>query len=443
MMDLRVKGGTVITLDPAHQVFAADIYVKAQRIAAVGGTEQPAHMTLDATGMIVIPGLADLHNHLRDLTPGIKIGEGLRIDAFLRAMWRLSEHMGTAEYRVGALLGTARLLKAGVTSVVDHLYPFHRPGLLEAAIEGYQAAGIRWFVARGIMTRPYQPICEKETEAFRHIAAITDDVVPRERLFVAPVSFRQVTPSTFAKSRRLADRHGLRLYTHVAETPEEVASVRSDQGARPVEMLHRLGFAGQDTVLVHCVHLSAAEIGLLARSGTHVVVCPTNHMKLAKGVAPVPRLLGAGINVAIGVDGMDDLFNDMRQMMLMQGMHSSNPGVIPPSQALAMTARGGSAALGLGDELGSIEVGKRADLVCIDVSTAHLQPVLDPIWTVVNRVHGHDVAHVIVDGEVVVKNGRLTKVDEFALVEEAQGVSTAFLRRAGITTERVWAGPRA
>jgi 5-methylthioadenosine/S-adenosylhomocysteine deaminase len=166
-------------------------------------------------------------------------------------------------------------------------------------------------------------------------------------------------------------------------------------------------------------------------------------MKLAKGVAPVPRLLGAGINVAIGVDGMDDLFNDMRQMMLMQGMHSSNPGVIPPSQALEMTARGGSAALGLGDELGSIEVGKRADLVCIDVSTAHLQPVLDPIWTVVNRVHGHDVAHVIVDGEVVVKNGRLTKVDEFALVEEAQGVSTAFLRRAGITTERVWAGPRA
>ncbi|MGH9896123.1 MAG: amidohydrolase family protein, partial [bacterium] len=232
------------------------------------------------------------------------------------------------------------------------------------------------------------------------------------------------------------------LYTHVAETPDEVAWVRDDYGARPVKMLHRLGFAGQDTVLVHCVHLSAGEIGLLAKSGTHVVVCPTNHMKLAKGVAPVPRLLDAGVNVAIGVDGMDDVFNDMRQMMLVQGLHASNPGEIAPSQALEMATRGGSAALGLGDELGSIEVGKRADLVCIDVSTAHLQPVLDPVWTVVNRVHGHDVAHVVVDGEVVLRNGRLTKVDEFALVEEAQGVLRAFLRRAGITTERVWAGPR-
>jgi 5-methylthioadenosine/S-adenosylhomocysteine deaminase len=443
MMDLRVKGGTVITLDAAHQVLAADIYVKAQRIAAVGGAEQRAHTTLDATGMIVIPGLADLHDHLRDLTPGIKVGEGLAIDAFLRAMWRLGEHMGEAEYRVGASLGTARLLKAGVTSVVDHLYPFHRPRLLEAAIEGYRAAGIRWFVARGIMTRPHQPICEKEKDAFRHIAAITDEVVPRERLFVAPVSFRQVAPSTFATARRFADRHGLRLYTHVAETPEEVASVREHHGSRPVELLHRLGFAGQDTVLVHCVHLSASEIRLLAGSGTHVVVCPANHMKLAKGVAPIPRLLGAGINVALGVDGMDDLFNEMRQMMLVQGLHASNPGVIAPSQALEMTARGGSAALGLETELGSIEVGKRADLVCIDVSAAHLQPVLDPAWTVVNRVHGHDVAHVVVDGEVVVRNGRLTKVDEVALVEEAQRVSTAFLRRAGMTTERVWAGPRA
>jgi cytosine/adenosine deaminase-related metal-dependent hydrolase len=432
MMDLRVVGGTVITLDLGRRVIAADVYVKDGRIAAVGGALQNARMTLDARGMIIIPGLADLHDHLRDITPGIAIGEGLRIDAFLRAMWRLSEHMGPAEYRIGAALGTARLLKTGITSVVDHLYPFHRPGLLEASLEGYRAAGIRWFMARGIMTRPYRPICEREADAFRDIEAMADTVVPKERLFVAPVSFRQVAASTFAKARRFADRLGLRLYTHVAETKDEVAAVRREHGARPVELLHRLGFAGSDTALVHCVQLSAGEISKLAKSGTHVVVCPTNHMRLAKGVAPVPRMLEAGVNVALGVDGMDDLFNDMRQLMLIQGLHAANPGIIGPAKALEISALGGAAALGLGDELGSIEVGKRADLVCVDVTPAHIQPILDPIWAVVNRVHGHDVAHVVVDGQIVVKDGSLTKVDEAELVAEAQAISEAFLRRAGV-----------
>ena len=419
MMDLRIAGATVITLDADQKIVDADIYIRDGRFAAIGGPALPAHTTLDAHGMVVIPGLHNLHDHLRDLTPGIKIGEGLRIDAFLKTMWKLSEHMGPAEYRIGAALGTARLLKAGVTSVVDHLYPFHRPGLLEAAIEGYQATGIRWFVARGIMTRPYRPICEKESDAFRAIASIVDQTVPKERLLVAPVSFRQVAPATYAKARRFADRHGLRLYTHVAETRNEVDGITEAHGARPVELLHRLGFAGEDTILVHCVFLSAGEMRRLGRSGTHVVHCPTNHLKLAKGVAPVTRLLAAGVNVALGIDTMDDLFSEMRQVMLVQGLVASNPGAITPLRSLEMACKGGAAALGLGAELGSIEVGKRADLVCVDMRSAHLQPVLDPIWTVVNRAHGHDVSHVIVDGRVVVENGRLTQVDEAALIDEA------------------------
>ncbi|MGH8928689.1 MAG: amidohydrolase family protein [Acidimicrobiia bacterium] len=437
MMDLRIVGGTVITLDPAQRIVAADLYVNGGRIAGIGGPAKPARTILNAQGMVVIPGLLDLHDHLRDLTPGISIGEGLRIDAFLWTMWRLSEYMGPAEYRIAATLGTARLLKTGVTSVVDHLYPFHRPGLLEAAIEGYQASGIRWFVARGIMTRPYPPICETEGDAFRAITSIIDQTVPKERLLVAPVSFRQAAPSTFAKARRFADRHGLRLYTHVAETREEVEGIVRAHGARPVELLHRLGFTGEDTILVHCVFLSAREIRLLSRGGTHVVHCPTNHLKLAKGVAPVIRLITAGVNVALGVDTMDDLFSDMRQVMLVQGLMASNPGALTPQRSLEMASKGGAAALGLGTELGSIEIGKTADLVCVDLNAAHLQPVLDPVWTIVNRAHGHDVSHVVVAGRVVVENGRLTQVDEVALVKEVGDIAAAYLRRAGISTETV------
>jgi cytosine/adenosine deaminase-related metal-dependent hydrolase len=357
------------------------------------------------------------------------LGEGLKIDAFLQAYWRLSEHMGPDEYWVGAMLGTARLLRSGVTSVVDHIYPFHRQGLLEAAVKGYQASGIRWFVARGIMTRPYRPICEKPSVAFRSIANTADTLVPAERLLVAPVSFRQAPPAVFARARRFADRSGLRLYTHVAETKSEVEQIRQSEGARPVELLHRLGFAGQDTVLVHCVYLSAGEIRQLQQSGTHVVHCPTNHMKLAKGVTPVPRLLEKGINVGLGVDTMSDLFAEMRQEVLLQSLAGSNPGAISPQTALEMATLAGAAALGMGDELGSIEAGKTADLVCVDLASPHLQPVIDPVWTLVHRVNGHDVSHVVVDGKVVVKAGRLTQIDEASLLEETWRVAAAYLAR--------------
>lgn len=429
-MDLRIRGGTVVTVDDAGTVIEGDVYVDRGRVAAVGGPRRAARQTLDATDMIVIPGLVNLHDHLRDLTPGIRVGEGLKIDEFLKAHWRLAEHMGPEEYRLGALLGTARLLRAGVTSVVDHIYPFHRPGLAAAAIAGYGATGIRWFMARGIMTRPYRPICEPAREAFRAIEELMESV-PTGRLFVAPVSFRQAPPSVFARARRFADRHGLRLYTHVAETPGEVAAVREEHGARPVEMLHQLGFTGSDTVLVHCVYLSAAEVRLLAAGGTHVVHCPTNHMKLAKGVTAVPKLLEAGVNVGLGVDTMVDVFAEMRQEVLLQSLSAMDPGAVSPTTALEMATVRGARALGLGDELGTIEVGKRADLVCVDTSTPHLQPIIDSVWTLVHRAHGHDVAHVVVDGKVVVSSGRLTEIDERTLVDEVKAGVAAYLQRIG------------
>jgi cytosine/adenosine deaminase-related metal-dependent hydrolase len=438
VVDLRVVGGTVITVDAGATILREDLYVDRGRIAALGGPAQEARRTLDATGMLVTPGLVNLHDHLRDLTPGIRLGEGLKLDAMLRRFWELSRAAGPAEYRVGAALGTAKLLKSGVTSVVDHLYPFHQPGLTEASIQGYESTGIRWFMARGIMTRPYRPISESSRRALRAIEDLADGMVPKERLFVAPVSFRQAIPSEYVQARRLADRLGLRVYTHVAETPAEIEMIKKDHGARPVELLHRIGFAAADAILVHCVYLSAAEIRMLARSGATVVHCPTNHMRLAKGVTPVPKLLAAGANVGMGIDQMDDLFTEMRQELLMQGLHHSNPGVVSPRTALEMATVHGAAALGLGDELGPIEVGRRADLVCVDVSSPHLQPVLDPVWTVVHRAHGHDVAHVVVDGEVMLEDGRLTRVDEEALGEEARSVAASYMRRAGVGAERIW-----
>ncbi len=438
MVDLRIKDGVVVALQPDSPPIVADIYVNEGRIVAIGGPEQAARRTIDAAGMVVMPGMIDLHDHLRDLTPGLNIGEGLKLDDILRVNWRLSESMGVAEYGVLAAAATARLLKAGVTSVVDHIYPFHRPHLAEATVEGYSQTGIRWFMARGIMTKPYAPISESASDAFAAIREMAGSLVPKDRLYIAPVSFRQADPDVYVEARRVADELGIGLYTHIAETTQEVDAILKEHGARPVEFLHRLGFAGKNTVFVHCVLLSNEEIEMLVESGTHVVHCPTNHMKLAKGFTPVPKLLQAGVNVALGVDMMTDLFAEVRQEVLLQSIHNSNPAVMPPLTALQMATLHGARALGMEAELGSLDVGKRADIICVGLSDIRNQPVLDPIWTLVHRAQGSDVAHVVVDGQVVVENRRLTTVDEAALVAEVAQLSKSFLERAGFADQPVW-----
>jgi cytosine/adenosine deaminase-related metal-dependent hydrolase len=385
--------------------------------------------------MLVIPGLNDLHDHLRDMTPGM--AEGMKIDDLLRFLWKLSETAGATEYRLATALAAARLLKSGVTSVVDHVYPFHKPGLATAVLEGYESVGIRWFFARGIMTKGHEPIVEARDRGFAEIRALIEETgVDRSRLLVAPVSFRQADVDDYVASRALADELGLRLYTHVAETPQEIEATIAEHGKRPVELLVDVGFAGADTVLVHCVYLSDGEIDALADTGTHVVHCPSNHMKLAKGYTPVVRLMDAGINVALGVDMMVDVFREMRLEVLLQSLHERNPSAITPAKAFSMATSDGSLALG-GASPGSIEVGGIADVVCVDMSGFRSQPVLDPLWSLVHRTEASDVTHVIVDGEIVVRDGRLTRVDEDELLAEGLAVIDEYLDRVGLAGVRL------
>lgn len=439
MLDLRIKNGTVVTMDATNSIVKDDVYIDDGRIVSIGGPEQKAAQEVDASGMAVIPGMNNLHDHLRDLMPGVKAGEGLKLDDLLHFYWRLNEIAGTTEYQVMAAFSTARLLKAGVTAVADHIYPFHEPGLAEATVDGYSQTGIRWFMARGIMTKGYEPICETTADACAKIRDLAGGLVPKEKLFIAPVSFRQAEPDDYRQARELADELGLRLYTHVAETAQEVEMIQDQYGARPVAFLHQLGFAGEDTVLVHCVLLSEEEIDMLSASGSHVVHCPTNHMKLAKGFTPVPALIDAGVNVSLGVDMQMDMFREVRQEVLLQSIHHSDPSIISPQAALHMATVGGARALGLESELGSLEPGKRADLVCVDLSSIRNEPVLDPVWSLVYRAEGSDVAHVVVDGELVVYEGKLTKVDEQALTQEAKAVVTTYLERAGLGEQAVTA----
>jgi 5-methylthioadenosine/S-adenosylhomocysteine deaminase len=432
--DLLVANGLVISMDGERRIVRASVAITGDRISAVvpaGEKAPPARRTIDASGHVVIPGLIDAHDHLRNLTPGVRVAAGLKLDAYLRALWTLQRHLSAEDFRLAALLGCVKLLKGGCTSVIDHAYPYHRPGTDAALLASYRASGIRWYYARGLMTKPYRPLCESRRVALSRIEQLLDDGVPPERLMVAPVSFRQATPDDFRAARRLADRRGLRLYTHIAETREEIAQSRRDFGYRPVEHLHHLGWTGPDVTLVHCVMLSAREVSILAKTGTSVVHCPSNHMTLAKGVTRVPMLLSRGVPVSLGLDGMDSLFLELRLEVLMQSLANRNPAALKPETALEMATINGARALGAQKDLGSIEVGKRADLVTVALGKIHTTPVLDAVHALVHMAHADDVDSVVVDGRVAVHGGKVQDLDEEALTADVQQAARRYLERAG------------
>ncbi len=433
-VDLLVTNGILVTVDAGRRILRGSVAVTGDRISAIvpaGDPTPAARRTIDASRHVVIPGLVNAHDHLRNLTPGVRVAAGLTLDDYLRVLWKLQRHMTVEDFRLSALLGGVKLLRAGCTTVIDHAYPYHRRGTDGALLDAYRASGIRWYYARGVMTRPYKPLCESRREAFARIEALLGEGVPAERLLVAPVSFRQATPEDYRAARRLADRHGLRLYTHIAETRDEVAQSLRVFGARPVEHLHRLGWTGPDVTLVHCVLLSAREVDLLARSGTSVVHCPSNHMTLAKGVTEVPKLLARGVPVCLGLDGMDSLLLELRLEVLMQSLAHRNPAALGADTALAMATVNGARACGAERSLGSLEVGKQADLVTIGVNRLHSAPTLDAIHAVVHMAHADDVDTVLVDGRVVVEGGRVHGIDEEALAGEVQKAARRYLERAG------------
>lgn len=438
-----VLGGTVFVGDDLSPR-RADLRISDGAIAEVAAPgELPVPEdggVLDAADSFVLPGFVDCHDHLWNLTPGLSVGEGLALDDFLRVLWDLGREMGPEEYRLGAVLGTVQRLRAGITTVIDHAYTFHEPGIDAAVLEGLGTAGIRAVYARGIMTRPYEPVSETWEQAEQRMRRVLDDgLVDRDRFFVAPVSIRQSSPEDYRRAVALADDLDVGLYTHVAETPSEIDSWRDEYGTTPIHALDELGFLGPRSMLVHCVQLEPDEIDVLASRGTHVVHCPTNHMKLAKGFTPVPDLLEAGVNVALGVDMMADMLVEIRSELGMHAAHRQDPGAVSRVDALRMATRNGARALGW-DDVGTIAEGNRADLVVIDGRNLDHGPVIDPAHHVVYTANTGMITDVVVGGERVVADGRCTTVDEAALHAEMEQIVSAYLDRIDVDEGLWWPG---
>lgn len=427
--DLFVVNATIITVDDTNRVlYDGAIGVTNGTIVALGTTAEvlalsaghPAVRTIDARGAIALPGFINLHAHL-PMTLLRGWADDRDLQGFLARVFPAEDILvADGAVRLGADLAFAESLRAGITTTLD-MY-FHPMSVTDSA----SAAGTR--VANGPVffdfPGPDQLPWDARMADARSILESSRDNLTAGRWVNAHSTYtmsREHLLDTYA----LAAEFGARFNIHAAENAAEVAQVVAATGRRPVELLHDLGLLGPTTVLAHAVDLTDAEIEMIASSGSSVAHNPLSNMKLASGFCRVPDLLKAGVTVGIGTDGTAssndlDLYVALRFAATIHKGNSLDPLVIPAAAALRMATIDGARALGLEDTLGSLEIGKRADIQILAHDHPNLIPSFDPISTVAFAAGRGDVRTVIVDGKVVVENGVALNCDMERIAAEVQ-----------------------
>ena len=437
---LLLRGGRLVTMDDSRRIVDADVLVQDGRIKSVGKLDggkvgkKPA--LLDCTGLVVLPGLIQAHIHLcQTLFRGL--ADDLSLEVWLaKRIWPLEAAHTEASIHASAMLGAAELLLGGTTAILDMETVRHTG----TAFEALESIGIRATVGKCLMDAPTNPPRLRETtdkaltESSDLCARWHGAAGGRLRYCFAPRFAPSCTGPLLRAVSDLAEHSGATIHTHAAETPLELDTVRRGTGHDEIAYLDTVGISGPRAALAHCVWVDKDGIERLARQGTNVVHCPSSNLKLGSGIAPIPEMLAAGCRVGIGADGAPcnnrlDAFAEMRLAALIQKPRLG-PDALPAGQALELATLGGARALGLEAEIGSIEVGKCADLIALDLSGPHAQPDdADVISRIVYSARAGDVRHVIVDGRIVVRDGML-KTADVAEIRKTANAEARRLRRA-------------
>ncbi|BBE74144.1 amidohydrolase family protein [Oharaeibacter diazotrophicus] len=435
--DLVIRGATLVTCDPEGTVLAdAAVAIRGEKIDWIGPTAlapASARRVIEARDRILMPGLVNLHCHAADsLFRGLV--EDLPLEPWLQTVWKAERAILTEETcELGARLGFAELLLSGVTTVMDM---FWHP---EATVRAAKALGIR--VATGGIFFDFPGMDghgaeRRRADAEAFAAAHAGD--PTVFVGTLPHGTYTVGPAGLADAFAVAEAAGGFFSTHAAETRAEQDTVTGRYGRSVIRHLGALGLLSPRTVLAHCVHVDAEEIAAMAASGTTVAHNPLSNLKLASGFAPVPAMLEAGVNVALGTDGAIsgndiDLWLAMRLAATLHKAVTGDATAVSPRQALAMATTAGARALGASDRIGSIEVGKQADLVLVATDRVHAAPLFDPVAHLVFAAGRADVTDVLVAGRPVVEAGRLLTADVPALLADVHALKARTLASIGRT----------
>jgi 5-methylthioadenosine/S-adenosylhomocysteine deaminase len=430
-MKLLVRQATLVTVNAEDEVLEqADLAIADDKIVGVGSAPSGfvPDRVLEGDDRIVLPGLINTHTHL-SMTLMRNYADDLAFWPWLLERIKpLEDHLVPEDVRIGARLGIAELIRGGTTCFHD-MY-FH----LDQVADEVASAGLRARLCGALFDNS-----GRGEQLLRAAVDLHDQwhdkAEGRVTVGLAPHSAYLCSPEYLQEILQEAQRLDCGLHIHVAETEREVAESRERFGLTPVQQLAELGCFGVPTVAAHGIYVDASDCRLLQQGGVSVAHNPGSNLKLANGIAPVQMLLEQGVNVSLGTDGAAsnnnlNLFEEMHLAALLQKWLRRDAEALPARQVLRMATMRGAEALGLESQIGSLEVGKQADLIIIDAARPHLAPPHDPVALLVYSAQAADVCTVLVDGQVLMEDRVLKTLDEESLLALAAEQTHGLLHRA-------------
>ncbi|HEY8709830.1 MAG TPA: 8-oxoguanine deaminase [Burkholderiaceae bacterium] len=465
----------LVTMDAQRrEIEGGAVFVRDHAIEAVGpGTELPATAdeVIDAHDQIVIPGLVNTHHHMyQTLTRAVPAVQDCALFDWLRGLYPIWANLTPEMVRVSTQTAMAELLLSGCTTSSDHLYLYPNgrggPVTLDDSIEAAAQIGMRFHAARGSMSvgesqggLPPDRVVESEAAILKDTQRLIErwhdpGRFAMQRIVVAPCSpfsvSRELMRDSALLARSYGAAHGVSLHTHLAENDSDIAYTRDKFGCTPAEYVEALGWVGPDVWCAHCVKLDAAGIGLFARTGTGVAHCPCSNMRLGSGIAPIRAMLDAGVAVSLGVDGAASndaghMLGEARMAMLLQRVaaggaaaanatsgdsaRSAGGGYFSAREALEIATLGGARVLGR-DDIGALAPGMAADIVTVPLDTIGLAGALHDPLAALLFCHVPRIRHSIVNGRVVVRDGRLTTLELPVLIERHNALAAQLAHAA-------------
>src|SRR5712671_315850 len=441
IVDLIVRGGTVVTMDGSRRVIEnGGVAIKGGRIVAVDKTaaidrNYAAREVVNATGKVVIPGLINGHTHVpmtlfRGLADDLDLQEWLTKYIFPAEAKNVNEEF----VRVGARLGLAEMIRSGTTTYCD-MYYFE-----DAIADETFKAGMRGVLGETVIDFP---VADNKTneQAMAYVEKFVSNwkgnslIIPA----IAPHAPYTVSEGHLKAVRAFSDRTGAPIVTHISETKREVDDSIKAKGASPIDYLNRIGFLGDRVIAAHVVWPSEEELALLKRLGVGIVHNPQSNMKLASGVAPVPVMLKADLPVGLGTDGAAsnndlNLWEEMDTAAKLHKLISKDPKVVNAAEAFEMATIRGARALHLEKEIGSLEKGKRADLVIVNLDDLNQTPSYNIYSDLVYATKAGDVQTVIIEGRIVMRDRRLLTLNEETIKADARRYRERIIQSLGAKT---------
>src|SRR5437660_2931568 len=431
---------TSVTMEQQSSIVRGEVLIREGRIAEVAERiDADVDEMIDAHLCAVLPGFVQTHIHLcQTLFRGAADDLAL-IDWLKKRVWPMEAAHTADSVRASAQLGIAELIKGGTTCALTMETVRHTEEVLRVVDEtGFRATVGKCMMDKGDEVPPelYEETRESIRESVELIESWQGRAEGRVRCCFAPRFAVSCTRELLSEVSELAREHRVMIHTHASENKSECEIVERESGMCDVVYLDSLGISGAHVLLAHCIHLDDEEMGTLARTRTNVAHCPSSNLKLGSGIARVSEMLTLGISVSLGADGAAcnnrlDMFTEMRTAALLQKA-LQGPEVLPAARALRMATIDGARAMGLEEEIGSLEIGKCADVIVVDLDQLHSSPKQDVISSLVYSAQPSDVRVTIIDGRVVMRNRELMTMNEDDVIVDANREASALAERAGL-----------